>query len=178
MRHISCVILSTLLVASGCRKQAVQNQATAAGSSTTSAGVSKGPVENAATKDVNILLPLERPSFVTNVLIGTGVNSDGSMTNSATEFPAGAPVWVSMKLNNPPKESVGQLIWLDSTGKRLASERKEVPPNAQYLSFRSLDTSSWKPGQYKVEAWMGGDKADEKTFAIEGKKSTKKSSKK
>jgi len=174
MRHISCVILSTFLVASGCRKEAVQNQGPAAGSSTTSAGVSKGPVENAATKDVKILLPLERPSFVSNVLIGTGVNSDGSMTNSATEFAAGTRIWVSMKLNSPPKESVGQLIWLDDAGKRLASERKEVPANAQYLSFRSLDTSSWKPGQYKVEAWMGGDKADEKTFTIEGKQSPKK----
>ena len=177
MRLISCVILFTLLVASGCRKESVQDPAPATSSSTTSSGVSKGPVENAATKDVKILLPLERPSFVSNVLIGSGVNSDGSMTNSATEFAAGAPVWVSMKLNSPPKGSVGELIWLDSTGKRLASESKEVPPNAQYLSFGSLDTSSWKPGEYKVEAWMGGDKADEKTFTIEGKQSTKKNKK-
>ena len=173
-----CVILSTSLVATACRKEPGQAEGTAGASSTTTSDKSQPPVENAAKKDVKVLLPLEPPSFVTNVMIGTGVNSDGSMTNSAAAFTQGAPVWVSMKLNNPPKESVGQVVWLDANGKRLASERKEVPPNAPYLSFRSLDTSSWKPGQYKVEAWMGGDKVDEKPFAIEGKKSTKKSSRK
>lgn len=176
MRYVLCVILSTLLFAGACKKE-IRTTDAPAGATTTS-GVSRPSAENAATKDVKVLLPLERPSFVSTVMVGTGVNSDGSMTNSATAFAPGAPVWVSMKLNNPPKESVGQVVWLDAAGKRLASERKEVPPNAPYLSFRSLDTSKWKPGQYKVEAWMGGDKVDEKPFAIEGKKSPKKSSRK
>jgi len=181
MRHTLCLILSTFLFVA-CRQEPALTETaseTAPGSaSTTTSGTPKPAPENAAVKEVDVLLSVNPPAFATNVMIGTAVNPDGSITTAVTEFPRGAPIWVSMKLTNPPSGSMARVDWFDSKGKSLAAERKEALPNAPYLTFRSVDTSSWKPGQYRVEAWMGGDKVDEKTFAIEGKKSPKKSSKK
>lgn len=178
MRNVLFVILSTFVLAA-CRQETVQTETAPGSSSTTTGGTVKVVPENAAVKEVDVLLPVNPPAFATNVIIGSAVNADGSIATQVTEFAAGTPIWISMKLNNPPRGSMARVDWFDSKGKSLAAERKEATAGTAYLTFKSVDTSSWKPGKYRVEAWMGGDKVDEKSFTIPAKKSsTKKSSKK
>ncbi len=128
--------------------------------------------EDVSKKKEEIVIPLEKPTLVEAVSIGKGTSRDGTVPSETDSFAPGELIVVTMKLKDAPKGSAGEVIWFEAGAKRkrIARDRKDIPVDAKSVTFQSPDTSKWKPGSYRVEAWMGGDQAADKKFTIAKKK--------
>jgi hypothetical protein len=107
-----------------------------------------------------------RTVLMDSVVLGHSLSAEGSVSAPGTSFGQGEPLFVSLKVSAISPGTDVKLSWYGPTGSGEGDDQLVVPPGASVVNFRAKDTSAWPPGPHRVEVWVGGAKAGEKTFTI------------
>ena len=107
-----------------------------------------------------------RAVIMNSVVLGHGLSADGSVGAPGVTFVQGQPFFVSLNVSAISPGTEVKLSWYSPTGANEGDDQLVVPPGATIVNFRAKDTSAWPPGTHRVEIWVGGAKAGEKTFTI------------
>jgi hypothetical protein len=101
-----------------------------------------------------------------SVVLGHSLSPDGTVSAPGTTFAQGEPFFVALKVSAISPGTEVKLSWYGPSGNGEGDDQLVVPPGATVVNFRAKDTSAWPPGTHRVEVWVGGAKAGEKTFTI------------
>jgi hypothetical protein len=107
-----------------------------------------------------------RAVLINSVVLGHSLSPDGSVGAPGTSFAQGGPLFVSINVSAISPGTEVKLSWYGPSGNGEGDDQLVVPPGADVVNFRAKDTSVWPPGTHRVEIWVGGAKAGEKTFTI------------
>lgn len=107
-----------------------------------------------------------RAVLMESVVLGHSLATDGSVSAPGASFVQGEPLFVSLKVSAISPGTEVKLSWYGPAGAGEGDDQLVVPPGASAVNFRAKDTSAWPPGTHRVEIWVGGAKAGEKTFTI------------
>lgn len=107
-----------------------------------------------------------RAVLMDSVVLGHSLAADGSVAAPGTSFAQGNPLFVSLKVSAISPGTEVKLSWYSPTGAGEGDDQLVVPPGANVVNFRAKDTAAWPSGTHRVEIWVGGAKAGEKTFTM------------
>jgi hypothetical protein len=121
-----------------------------------------------ATDKVGDLNPVEAQTMIDDVTIGKQVSSDGTIAaqDQGDDFAPGQTVHMAMKVADAPAGSAVKVVWFGPGEQRIGEQVKQVETGAQYMTFETPDTSSWKKGDYRAEVWIGDEKVNTQQFQI------------
>ena len=120
-----------------------------------------------APSDIN---PMTAKLRISDLKVGPRLGTDGAVAENVDEILPGEPVLASVAVGDVGAGSVVKAVWLDPNEGRIAQEVKPVNAGAAFLVFTAPDTASWKPGDYKVEIYLGDELASSESFDIVEKK--------
>jgi hypothetical protein len=101
-----------------------------------------------------------------SVELGKSLSPDGDVTSVSTTFRTGEPVYAGVEATSLSPGTTIRLDWVGPRGVSLGSDDLVVPPDARVITLKAKDTSSWKPGDYRVEVAVGGAKVGSKSFTV------------
>jgi hypothetical protein len=107
-----------------------------------------------------------RAVIMNSVVLGHSLSADGSVGAPGVTFVQGQPLFVSLNVSAISPGTEVKLSWYSPTGASEGDDQLVLPTGATIVNFRAKDTSAWPPGTHRVEIWVGGAKAGEKTFTI------------
>jgi len=107
-----------------------------------------------------------RTVLMDSVVLGHSLSAEGSVSAPGTTFVQAEPLFVSLKVSAISPGTEVKLSWYGPTGSGEGDDQLVVPPGASVVNFRAKDTTAWPAGPHRVEIWVGGAKAGEKTFTI------------
>jgi hypothetical protein len=107
-----------------------------------------------------------------SVVLGHALAADGSVAAPGTSFAQGNPLFVSLTVSAISPGTEVKLSWYAPAGTGEGDDQLVVPPGASVVNFRTKDTSAWPAGLHRVEIWVGGAKAGEKTFTVTAPQAT------
>ena len=117
---------------------------------------------------VKEVLPMEHQVLERSAL-GTKLDKDGNVFQSAETFKPGEPVYVSMWLKESPGGLQTSAKFTDDKGKQLDWPKKQM--NGEKVATFKLDTTNLSPGEYHAQLYWGMNIEHEYAFRIEvGKK--------
>lgn len=154
---VTALGLATLVSLVGCTSSCGRSQPAPSAAPVASASPSGAPVSAA---------DAARAILVNSVVLGHSLSPDGSVGAPGTSFAQGGPLFVSLNVSAISSGTEVKLSWYGPTGNGEGDDQLVVPPGANVVNFRAKDTSAWSPGTHRVEIWVGGAKAGEKTFTI------------
>ena len=154
---ITALGLVTLVSLAGCARSCARGEPTPSPTSAASAAASGAP---AAAADA------ARAVLISSVVLGHSLSPDGNVGAPGTSFAQGGPLFVSLNVSAISPGTEVKLSWYGPSGTGEGDDQLVVPPGANVVNFRAKDTSAWPPGTHRVEIWVGGAKAGEKTFTI------------
>lgn len=100
------------------------------------------------------------------VELGTTIGADGRVASHPDTFKRGDPIIAALDASTFKTGTAVRLTWMGPGGQVLANDEMVVPPDARTITFKAQDTSSWTPGQYRVDVDVAGAVIG-KTFTIE-----------
>jgi hypothetical protein len=152
--RIAVLGLGAAAVLAGCSRSEPNPTPSPAPAAAVSAATSTADAEAARTVIMN------------SVVLGHSLSADGSVGAPGFTFGQGQPLFVSLNVSAISPGTEVKLSWYSPTGASEGDDQLVVPPGATVVNFRAKDTSAWPPGTHRVEIWVGGAKAGEKTFTI------------
>ena len=155
---ITALGLVTLVSLAGCARSCARGEDTPSPTPAAPAAASGAPAAGAA--------DAARALLNSSVLLGHSLSPDGNVGTPGTSFAQGGPLFVSLNVSAISPGTEGKLSWYGPSGTGEGDDQLVVPPGANVVNFRAKDTSAWPPGTHRVEIWVGGAKAGEKTFTI------------
>jgi hypothetical protein len=155
---ITALGLVTLVNLAGCAGSCARGEPTPSPTPAASAAASGAPAAGAA--------DAARAFLISSVVLGHSLSPDGNVGAPGTSFAQGGPLFVSLNVGAISPGTEVKLSWYGPSGTGEGDDQLVVPPGANVVNFRAKDTSAWPPGTHRVEIWVGGAKAGEKTFTI------------
>jgi hypothetical protein len=110
--------------------------------------------------------PLRTMPWVSDFRLGASLDKSGRLTELKTQFAPGGPIYLSMQVNDVPRNTVVSTYWYGPNNLTLGYETSAVSAGQQRLRFVQGETRGWPPGACRVEVWIGEDKIGTKTFDI------------
>lgn len=104
--------------------------------------------------------------WVDDIQIGSSTSGADTIAQVKDDFAPGEPIAVSMSVKDAPQGASVMTYWYGPNDLALSYELKEVPQEAQRLSFTQENTHDWQPGEYRAEIWAGDEKVAEETFEV------------
>jgi hypothetical protein len=153
---ITALGLVTLVSLAGCARSCARGEPTP--SPTAAASASGAPAAGAG--------DAARAVLINSVVLGHSLSPDGNVGTPGTSFAQGGPLFVSVNVSAISPGTEVKLSWYSPNGTGEGDDQLVVPPGATVVNFRAKDTSAWPPGPHRVEIWVGGAKAGEKTFTM------------
>lgn len=154
---ITALGMVTLVSLAGCARSCARGEPTPSPTPAASAA-SGAPAAGAA--------DTARAVLINSVVLGHSLSPDGNVGAPGTSFAQGGPLFVSLNVGAISPGTEVKLSWYGPSGTGEGDDQLVVPPGANVVNFRAKDTSAWPPGTHRVEIWVGGAKAGEKTFTI------------
>jgi hypothetical protein len=112
---------------------------------------------------VSTLVKPVLPHFVQASRLGAKLGADGSVSEEATTFTEGEPVYLTLELRESPPGLQTHAIWMTAARKQIREELRDMN-GAKTVTFALQDRL--KPGHYRVEGYWGGNLAAEKEFDV------------
>jgi len=159
-RHAITLSLVALAGLWACTRQAPAPTPAPTVSATAAPAIGGGPAEAA------------KAVIMDSVVLGHSLAPDGSVAAPGTSFAQGNPLFVSLKVSAISPGTEVKLSWYAPSGAGEGDDQLVVPPEANVVNFRAKETSAWPVGLHRVEVWVGGAKAGEKTFTVTGPANT------
>jgi hypothetical protein len=100
------------------------------------------------------------------VELGKSLSPDGDVTSVSTTFHPGEPVYAGVEATSISPGTSIRLDWVGPRGLKVGSDDLVVPPGARVITLKAKDTTSWTPGDYRVEVAVGGAKVGSKPFTV------------
>jgi hypothetical protein len=160
----ACASAVAFLLVLACRKEAPPAAA--------KPGTPGAKAADARNANVNQLVPIEKPKFVTRSLIGSKVDATDVVSEETTEFGDRDSVYVTMFLGETPTGLQTSVRWRDRQGHEVAPDERKPMKGEKYVTFKLY--KKLKPGDYHVTGYWGGNIAAEYDFTIVKGKATKK----
>jgi hypothetical protein len=113
---------------------------------------------------VNEVLDTDLIEKMTTARLGNHVTPEGVVTDERNTFKAGDPVILSMVITQSPGGLEMSAIWRDGKGKIVEEDRKRM--NGAKIATFAYSGKPFKPGQYRVTGYWGGNIAAEKKFRV------------
>jgi len=151
---ITALGLVTLVSLAGCARSCARGEPTPSPTPSASGAPAAGAGDAA------------RAVLINSVVFGHSLSPDGNVGTPGTSFAQGGPLFVSVNVSAISPGTEVKLSWYGPNGTGEGDDQLVVPPGATVVNFRAKDTSAWPPGTHRVEIWVGGAKAGEKTFTI------------
>jgi hypothetical protein len=155
---ITALGLVTLVSLAGCTRSCARGEPTSSATPAASAAASGAPAAGAA--------DAARAVLINSVVLGHSLSPDGNVGAPGTSFAQGGPLFVSLNVSAISPGTEVKLSWYGPSGNGEGDDQLVVPPGANLVNFRAKDTSTWPAGTHRLEIWVGGAKAGEKTFTI------------
>ena len=154
---ITALGLVALVSLAGCARSCARGEPTPSPTPAASAAAAGAPAGAA---------DAARAVLISSVVLGHSLSPDGNVGAPGTSFVQGGPLFVSLSVSAISPGTEVKLSWYGPSGTGEGDDQLVVPPGADVVNFRAKDTSAWPPGTHRVEIWVGGAKAGEKTFTI------------
>jgi hypothetical protein len=106
------------------------------------------------------------PRRVSNVMIGSRVDSVGRVIEPTFQFSPQETVYVSVGTSGNVGGGNLTAAWRYQTGEILQQSSEPVRPAGQHTAFQLTRAKGLKPGTYKVVLFLGDDSADTKAFVV------------
>jgi len=155
---INALGLLTLVSLAGCARSCARGEPAPSPTAAAVVAASGAPAVGAA--------DAARAVLISSVVLGHSLSADGNVGAPGTSFVQGGPLFVSLNVSAISPGTEVKLSWYGPSGTGEGDDQLVVPPGATVVNFRAKDTSAWPPGTHRVEIWVGGAKAGEKTFTI------------
>lgn len=112
--------------------------------------------------------PVTAQIWLDDVTIGSEVGADGAIPAGKTgdDFAAGQTIHLAVETTDAPAGSAVKVVWFGPGETTIGEETKSVEAGKTYLNFSSPSTKSWAKGDYRVELWVGDEKANTQQFQI------------
>ena len=106
---------------------------------------------------------------VTNIQLGRSLNADQSVATHTTRFTPNETIYVSVHVAGTGSGTLG-VRWTYETLERVVGEPKKQISGAGATEFHLQNAGGFPVGEYKVEAFLDGEPAGERTFQINAPK--------
>lgn len=138
-----------------CRKETTVTNESPQQATTTAAATSTAaaPAVDLAGKTVDEVIPL-KPNVVSQCRVGTKLDANGVVAESAKLLKAGEPVYVSMWLTESPSGLAVAVRTLDENREK---ELARVQKPANGAKTVTLEVEKLKAGKYHLESLWGGN---------------------
>lgn len=123
------------------------------------------PTADASTTAVDTVVPIGESRFFESAMVGTQLDPEGAVQVEATTLKRSGPIYATVRAREVPGGLAARASWFAGTTK-VAEETKPVPQDKRFVTFQPPDTKSWKPGDYTVELWLGGDQVAVKQIKV------------
>jgi hypothetical protein len=90
------------------------------------------------------------------VELGSTVGDDGRLVGHADTFKRGEPIIAALDASTFKAGTAVRMTWMGPSGQMIANDEIMVPPDARVITFKAQDTTSWTPGQYRVDVDAAG----------------------
>jgi hypothetical protein len=155
-------LLSLLSVLIGCQ----QRTETPAGQPEQTVTSFEAVATDASTAVVDTVIPIAESRFFDSAAIGTQLGEDGAVAVEVTTVRRGGPIYATVRAKEVPAGLAARASWFAGKTK-VAEETKPIPPDKRFVTFAPPDTKSWKPGDYTVELYVGGDEVAVKQLKVQ-----------
>jgi hypothetical protein len=102
---------------------------------------------------------------VTNIQLGRSLNADQTVATHTTRFTPNETVYVSIQVAGTGSGTLS-VRWTYQTLERVVGEPKKQISGAGATEFHLQNAGGFPNGDYKVEAFLDGQPAGERTFQI------------
>lgn len=102
---------------------------------------------------------------VTNIQLGRSLNADQSVATHTTRFTPNETIYVSIHVAGTGSGTLG-VRWTYQTLERVVGEPTKQISGAGATEFHLQNAGGFPVGDYKVEAFLDGQPAGERTFQI------------
>lgn len=106
---------------------------------------------------------------VTNIQLGRSLNADHTVAGHTTRFTPNETIYVSIQVAGTGSGTLG-VRWTYLTLERVVDEPKKQISGAGATEFHMENAGGFPVGDYKVEAFLDGQPAGERTFQINAKR--------
>lgn len=158
------LLIAGALLSTGCAK-APERAAVEPEKTTPTVSETERP-GSAAPSDITAMTAQVR---ISDLKVGPALGADGAVAENTDNFTAGDAVHASVAVGDAGAGSKVKAVWSGPNEQRIFEEVLEVKQGAAFLVFRSPDTKTWAPGDYKVEIFLGDELASSESFDIVGK---------
>ncbi len=159
------LILTGLAVLPACSKQPERAKVD---SDKTTPAVSE--TERPGTSSPSDISAITAQARVSDLKVGPRLDASGAVSENVDELLPGEPVLASIAVGDIGAGSEVKAVWFGPDDARIAEEVKPVNAGAAFLVFSAPDTGAWKPGDYKVEIYLGDELASSESFDIVDRK--------
>lgn len=108
-------------------------------------------------------MPAEAASAVE---LGSELGPEGDVKGNSTSFRAGDPVFAEIQAGSLPAGASVRLAWVGPQGSTVGTDELVLPAEARAITLKAKDTSSWVPGDYRVDVAVGGASVGSRSFTI------------
>ena len=106
---------------------------------------------------------------VTNIQLGRSLNADHTVAGHTTRFLPNETIYVSIQVAGAGSGTLG-VRWTYQTLEKVIDEPKKQISGAGATEFHMQNAGGFPVGDYKVEAFLDGQPAGERTFQINAKR--------
>ena len=106
---------------------------------------------------------------VTNIQLGRSLNADHTVAAHTTRFTPSDTIYVSIQVAGTGSGTLG-VRWTYQTLERVVDEPKKQISGAGATEFHMQNAGGFPDGDYKVEVFLDGQPAGERTFQISPKR--------
>ncbi len=106
---------------------------------------------------------------VTNIQLGRSLNADHTVAGHTTRFLPNETIYVSIQVAGAGSGTVG-VRWTYQALDRVLDEPKKQISGAGATEFHMQHPAGFPEGDYKVEAFLDGQPAGERTFQVNAKR--------
>src|SRR5688572_9345002 len=103
---------------------------------------------------------------VSNVMIGRQIGPGNRITEPTFQFAPQDTVYVSVATEGTGGATDLTAAWRSQDGKILQKSSAPVPEEGENAEFRLSQAKGFKPGNYKVIVFLGGDSVETRVFAV------------
>jgi hypothetical protein len=119
------------------------------------------------TADTAVTASSERTELrVSNVMIGRQIGPGNRITEPTFQFAPQDTVYVSVATEGAGEATTLTAAWRSQSGEILQKSSAPVPEAGENAEFRLSQPKGFKPGNYKVIVFLGGDSVETRVFAV------------
>ena len=160
MRKLFSLLLAlAVVIAAACRKESP-----AGADKKNVPGQTSATPQDASNAKVKEVLPVDVPVLERSAL-GTKLDKDGNVIESADTFKPGEPIHVTMWLNRSPEGLQTSVRFIGADGKDADWPKKEMK-GEKIVTLTT--TKKLTPGEYHAKCFWGMNEECDYTFTVEG----------